>query len=301
MKTGQWRPLLLLAALLLGLQTGCARSGTTPFVYYHGSPWAEGTINGTRGVFLLDTGASASVVDDEMARRAGILTIGDENITATTGSVMVQTARAAQFELAGRTHGDRHVLVQDLGRFRAPSGRRKSGLIGSDFFLEYTLTLDMTGSRMALTRSPGPSASGMTPHRMRLSGGVPTVQVFFGNDRPRTPVWAKLDTGSSYADERIVHLEITPTRASALLGEDYRDNPAGRLRVLSLAGEEELLLFEYGPVVLLGREFERVRLIVHEHEQGAFADPETVLVSGSILRQFDRVDLDFPRRTVWVK
>ncbi len=296
-----WWPLVALAAVLLALQTGCRNnSGTTPFVYYHGSPWAEGSVNGASGLFLLDTGASASVVDAELAGRAGLPTTGGESITATTGRVDVGTGRVERLELAGRTHTGRHVLVQDLGDFRAPGGRRKSGLLGSDFFLEYTLTLDMERSRMALRRSPGPSASGMTPHRMRLNAGVPTVQVFFG-DGAQAPVWAKFDTGSSYADERIVHLEVTPARARALLGEDYRERPAGRLRVLSLAGEEELLLFEYGPVRLLGREFESVRLIVHEHEQGAFADPEAVLISGSVLRQFDRVDLDFPRRTVWVK
>lgn len=294
-----WWPLAL--AVLLALQAGCGGPrGSTPFIYYHGSPWVEGSINGSQGLFLLDTGASASVVDSELAERAGVRATGGENVTATTGSVLVQTGRADFLELAGRTHTDRMVLLQDLGPFRAPGGRRKSGLVGSDFLLEYTLSIDMRRSRLWLNRHPAPSQNGMKPHRMQLSSGVPTIQVFFGDDLNR-PVWAKLDTGSSYADERIVHIEITPDRARSLLGEDYRSRPSGRLRVISLAGEEELLIFRYGPVRLLGREFESVRLIVHEHEQGAFANPEAVLVSGSLLRQFDRVDLDFPRRTVWVK
>lgn len=294
--TARFPGFLLAVAFLLG---GCARSDYHPMVFHYGSPWTEAEVNGQRGFYLVDTGASVSVIDTLVAERSGARQIGTQDIIATTGDLQLPTVSAENIEFAGRTHLDRVVSVQDFGGFKAPGGRRQSGLIGSDFFLEYTLILDMDHSRLRLTDQPAPLVSGMTPHRMRLNGGIPEIQIFFGTSQE--PYWAKLDSGSGYASEDAVYFDVSLELAERYLGPRLEDEPTETVRIVSLAGRKELPIYGYGPVRVLGRELVDARLVVHDHGDGAFDRPDTILVTGSVLRQFSRVEIDFPRRMVWVK
>lgn len=287
-----------LALLVLIVAGGCAPR-QQPMVFHFGSPWTSATVDGETGYFLLDTGASVTVMDSELVERTGARQVGSQSVIATTGHVELPTVEAGRIDVAGRRHENRLVSVQDFSLFRAPGGRRQMGLIGSDFFLEYTLAFDMERSRVALSRRPAPLAPGMLPHSMRLNNGLPEIQVLFGDDQ--VPLWCKLDTGSGYATEDSVYLDVSPDVARRLLGDRLLEEPEETVRIVSLAGRTELPIHVYGPVRILGRDFPEVRLVVHEHGDGAFSNPDMVLVTGSVLRQFQRVELDYPGRAVWVR
>jgi hypothetical protein len=294
------RKLLQFAALVvIAFGAGCARRDYHPMVFHYGSPWTQAEVDGQVGYYLIDTGASVSVVDTLVSERAGSKQVGVQDIIATTGDLKLPTVATTRIDFAGRTHWDRMMSVQDFGSFKAPGGRRQSGLIGSDFFLEYTLVLDIAQSRVRLTDQAAPLGSDMSPHRMRMNGGIPEIQVFFGPEQE--PVWAKLDTGSGYASEDGVYLDISSQLAERLLGAKMQEEPDETVRIVSLAGRMELPIYSHGPVRILGRDLSEVRLVVHDHGDGAFSRPDMVLVTGSVLREFSRVELDYPNRTVWVR
>lgn len=285
---------------LLLLLHGCSSSYSVPMDYYYGSPWAESYVNGVPGYFLIDTGASITVLDTEMAQRSGVSVLEPLIVSATTGDVQLGSGRAATIELAGRLHTDRLVSIQDMASFHAPGGRRQSGLIGSDFLMDYNVILEPRDASIKLSKDPAPTARNMRPHTLEFDGGLPTVEVFFNGDS--APYWAILDSGSGYASERFVYLDISENLARSLYGEILnRTEPVETAVVINPAGRYELPIYEVGPVRILGRRFDTVRLVVHNHGEGAFKNGGKILIGGSILNQFSRMELDYPRRMVWVK
>lgn len=269
-------------------------------MYYHfGEPWAEGSVNGVRGLYLVDTGAAMSVLDMETARHAGVVPVGTQQVITTTGEAVLARGWVERIEFAGQRHQQRQVSIQDLTAFRAPAGHRQAGLIGSDFLLGYTIAFEPLNQVLELSPKEGPLLPGLRSHPMFLSNGVPMIEVRFGNELG--PVWAKLDTGSGYADERHVYVEVTDTIARRLLGPGLDGPAAETVTVMSLSGTQDLRIFEYGPVRILGRTFNPVRLVVHEHNGGLFAQDDRVLISGSLLGRFSRFEVDYPRRTIWVR
>lgn len=292
---------LLRSALLLVmglLAIACSSTPRHPIVYYGGSPWGQASVNGQQGFFLVDTGASVTVIDTLLAEKLGARQLGSQTVVATTGELRLPMVHASEVRFAGRSHHDRILTVQDLAGFRAPGGRRQSGLIGSDFLLEYNVILDNRDSLIALSRSAAPTTRRMRQHAMRLNNGIPEIEVQFSDGVTR---WAKFDTGSGYASEDEIYIDVGPDVAEALLGRRLLSEPDDVAQVVSLAGRRELPIYQYGPITLLGREFPEIRLVVHDHSEGAFSRPGMILVTGSMLRSFSRIEIDYPRRAIWVR
>ncbi len=298
--TGLKPGFLLAIVLLLILLTagGCSRVRSTEMVYHFGTPWAEAQVNGQPGFYLIDTGASVTVIDERTAQETGIARNGNGEVLATTGMIEVGRGRAARLALAGYEHEDRAVSIQSLDHFQAPGGRKRAGLIGSDFLLDYTVIFDMDEKKLGLTTAEAPTRPGMRPHRMYLQGGLPMAEVFFGDDS--APRWGLLDTGSGYASERQVYIEVSHSLGRRLIGRRLNQPPLETAEIISLAGRQEMNIYPFGPVRLLGQTFPEVRLVVHPENSPILDQRREILISGSIINQFSRVEIDYPRRLIWV-
>lgn len=291
---------LLSLLTFAALTAGCATSQQTqvPMSYHYGSPWVEASVNKFPGYFLLDTGAAVTVVDRDLATRAGFRPSGQQELVGPSGSTTAFTADIDSIELAGYSHRDRQVTVQNLKGFQGPGGRQHCGIIGCDFLQDYNVVFDMNMGTVSLSNQSAPLVDGMLPYRMNLQGGTPIIEVFIP---PHTrPLWAKLDTGSGYADERAVYLDMTQHLAELILGDRLQQPPDRVTRVMSITGTTTLGIYRYGPVRILGKMFPEVQIIVRPDASGVFASRDMVLISGSILNQFDRIEMDFPRRSIWV-
>lgn len=286
----------LLALLLMACET---RREVHPITYWNGSPWARATVNETLGTFLIDTGAGMTVLDAEFAERAGVRHDGTQHIIATTGEITLATGWARTVGFLGRKHERRFVSIQDLSSFRAPGGIRQSGLIGTDFLIDYTLVFQMDESTAFLHPGPGPAGEGMIGFAFQLRDGTPTIDVEFPGPAGPLRAWGKLDTGSAYSDESMVYFDMDTTLARRVLGSRLDGEPDATTMVRSLAGVWTVRLYDHGPIRLLGREIEDVRLAVHDHGEGFFGR-EGLLISGNLLARFPRMEIDFPRRMVWV-
>lgn len=290
----------LLVPLLALLLAGCeARHGGHPITYWNGSPWTSASVNGTMGTFLIDTGAGMTVLDAEFAGRAGVRHDGTQRIIATTGEITLATGWAHSIDFLGTTHERRYVSIQDLSTFRAPGGIRQSGLIGTDFLLDYTLVFQMAESRAFLHPGRGPAGTHLVGFPFQLRDGIPTIEVEFPGVAGPLRTWGKLDTGSSYSDESIVYLDMDTRMARRILGDRLDGEPDATTMVRSLAGVWTVRLYDHEPIRLLGRELTGTRLAVHDHGEGFFGR-EGVLISGNLLARFPRIEVDFPRRRIWV-
>jgi hypothetical protein len=268
--------------------------------YHYGSPWIGGTVDDQGGVFLLDTGASLTVVDEELAERGGGKSEGSFEAVATTGRFELPLYRAEEIRFAGITERHRLIGTQDLSGFHAPGGGPQGGLIGTDLLSGRTVVLDMAASRVAISSAAAPIGKQLDPHQMPVRGTAPLVELFFGPEQQLR--LASLDTGNGYASRGMLYLDVAPDVAKDLLGADYlTQEPDDYVRIVSLAGRSELPIFYYGPVRCWGETFSDVALVVHVHSEGAFARPGTILATGTLLRHFERVELDFPNRLAWVR
>ena len=106
-------------------------------------PFVYATINGQRELFLIDTGASVSMLDKTFCDDAGIYYADSEvEIIGVNGASIPQklTGRIP-FQLDSIPYSAR-FSVQDMTSLRRAAGRNIKGLIGSDVLSEYHISID---------------------------------------------------------------------------------------------------------------------------------------------------------------
>lgn len=121
---------------------------TVDLVSMNPLPLVQGSVNGLRGIFLLDTGLGEILLDRDYAKRAGVAVIGVQ------GGGTLDEGVASSVTL-GRLNV-RNVPVQ-LGRLASHSVVRIDGAIGLAFLLHFDFTIDYRRAKLVL-RKPGGSA-----------------------------------------------------------------------------------------------------------------------------------------------
>jgi hypothetical protein len=204
--------------------------------------------------FLVDTGASASVLNLSTARRLGLQSAAEVRVTAVQAKLNGQwpvklSAKANQVELPCE------YLALDLTRLSGACKCSVDGLIGADFFRDRVIQIDYERQRLrvfgASARVVGTNVIALEIRRCGLR--VP-VSV---NGHPRQ--WVRLDTGCATAFQWVTadvpaeqcsnkhavglaQLWIPQTVSSIRLGDQRVDGvPTGLHHTAIFAGESGLL------------------------------------------------------------
>ena len=116
-------------------------------------------LNGTRGLFLLDTGASNSVLHNALLTRYGISAnsgIASETAIGAGGEVRLSAHVISGLELGGHTFAlpqisatDLSVIISALSR---EQGVRIDGIIGQDLLILHGGVVDVAGERLFLRK-----------------------------------------------------------------------------------------------------------------------------------------------------
>ncbi len=199
--------------------------------------------------FLIDTGASVTLVSPQLAARYG----RKNPFTPDTPLVRVKSAEGDtalltatlldRLQLDGARFEDVQALVYDLGPLSAHLGVKIDGILGFPLFRETLLTLDYPRSRVVLQRHEG-------------APPVPGATIAFNNDR-KTPIIpvrlgaqtfaALIDSGSdAFLSLNPVGLQpvfAVPPRTGALVGTlaNDREQHTGRLAATLMVGPHVLL------------------------------------------------------------
>lgn len=175
---------------------------------------------------LLDTGASSSLMDIELARGAG-LTIGSEQKPIKTASGEITTRRASDVPILIPGQFEAHysqLAAVDLGAFSAATGRKIEFVLGQDFLSALVLVVDPSKRTLQFA----PSGAFKAPPEARMislqNRKPPQIEVTIGNEK----ALVMIDTGfngllnlTPAAWERIV-----PKDAST--GTTITSGPEGR-------------------------------------------------------------------------
>jgi len=102
--------------------------------------------------FIVDTGASVSVISDEVAKEDGIIPfLGDEKLQVIGSAGVtndVQTYKLPRVTFGSHSRKDITAVALDLDLINEASGFEQSGILGGNFLKNYRLTFDFKNSKV---------------------------------------------------------------------------------------------------------------------------------------------------------
>jgi predicted aspartyl protease len=159
--------------------------------------------------FLVDTGATTTVVSQKLAERLGVASRDKARVHTFAGEVQVPVGRVETVGIGSRSVGGVDVLCADLGRmFRLEPGIE--GILGQDVLARFNYLLDRRGRRLEVEEDGdlGAALSG-TPVSFNSRGGKIYVPVAGGVLR------LMLDSGIPYL---VLYEDVVSKVELALVG-----------------------------------------------------------------------------------
>lgn len=160
---------------------------------------------------MLDTGASYSLMDVELARGAG-LTIGSEQkpIKTPRGEMMMRRVSDVSILIPGQFEAGYSMLAAvDMGAASAVIGRKIEFVLGLDFLSALVLVVDPSKRTFQFA----PSGAFKAPPGVRtisLQNGKPQIEVTIGNEK----ALVNIDTGYNG------QLDLTPAAWARMVSKD---------------------------------------------------------------------------------
>src|SRR5688572_3211985 len=141
--------LIVFAWLIMAIPEKCqARDVALPFEYYQRVIFLTVTVNGTPMLFLFDTGANTSAIDEQAAGRLGLPKLRTDSVVGSAGTIQVQMVRIKELAAGHATMKDLELTTQDLAYSLVPPGRKLDGILGTDFMRHFAVTIDFTNRQM---------------------------------------------------------------------------------------------------------------------------------------------------------
>jgi clan AA aspartic protease (TIGR02281 family) len=167
------------------------RTVTVPFQLEGGHIYLEAKVNGKKGRFVLDSGAGATVLTPEGAKRLE-LPLSDQKIRANgAGAVQASLTKIEKLEIGGAKMRDDFVVVLPL-----PPQLKVDGLLGYGFFSKFIVTLDYEKRQLTLAYPDGyQEPTSTTSLKLELQNNIP----FIAGEVDGIPGLFRLDTGSNAA------------------------------------------------------------------------------------------------------
>ena len=156
------------------------------------------TINGdTSKVFLLDTGAGATVIDSHYAATLGLASLGDVNAVGVSGSTMAQFVRADSLRVADFVWDVPVLVALDFGGIAEMLGEPVAGVLGFDWISRCQVEVDAEEVRLWPLSTPAPDAEGWHRVELGFAGKTPTVEATFPTNRGAATGRFRVDTGDN--------------------------------------------------------------------------------------------------------
>jgi len=170
-----------------------AAEPSIPFRYSDGMIWLEVAVAGRERPlnFLLDSGASATVIDLAAARSLGLPMGAGQPVQGVHSRATAYPVTAFGGSVAGQSICSK-PLALDLSAVSAGCGKRIDGLVGADFFRGRIVKIDFAASRLHLLGSSDGTGAQSAVLPISWRNDAMCVRGSVG----KYPVaWLRLDTG----------------------------------------------------------------------------------------------------------
>lgn len=196
--------LLLATVFAVGARAPNASVETVPFIYEDARLYVPVRIaGGPVRWFILDTGATQTIIDTAVAREAGLAFSGSSVVDGVgAGSSLQSHASSVHLSVGPVPLSVVHPAVADLAHLLGPtSGRAPAGIIGSQFFREHFVDIDFQARRLTI----------FSPAAQRRSAYAVAVPVTFAEWTPLAPVRLTLPTGRTVIANALLDLGAKST------------------------------------------------------------------------------------------
>ncbi len=245
------------------------------------------------GLFMWDTGSSASVIDPAVARKLGLRQVGKGEASAVGGEPSVKVYAVPDLSVGPVSLGHSFVISMDLSRFRKEVGSdRIKGIIGGEFMHRMPFTLNWQDASVTLY-DPATFSAPKSGERvgMHLASDRPVIPVQLERDRIG---WFVLDTGSNsevslspaYARANLVWLLKIPWHPRTSVG---------------LGGVSQIRSIQLPHLTYLGMSASDVPAnYATEKESNVPSDSDAGVIGIPMLKKCE-VTFDYAHETAWVK
>jgi hypothetical protein len=265
---------VLMAQCVLFHPTPSHASAVIPFEYRDGFLWIRvHTLSRTEPLnFILDSGASASVLDLAQARTLGVALGKPEKVQGVNGQALAYQVGNFRANCCGVTLST-SLLATDLKAVSDCCHRSIDGILGADFFRGRTVQINFRAHEVRLLKNSDFDLINCEKLPIKVWNGVFCIPVRVGN----SPIqWVRLDTGCDSA------LEWVRTKEQRLLPNQGRAEPA--------FSSQHFLTSD----LQIGKKHYAVRTVLHT--EPIFAG-EAGLLGNALLQNFC-LTIDEPRRQV---
>ncbi len=237
------------------------------------------------GPFLIDTGASALVLDSELAKIVHLSFQGE--VDHPEAKQAAKLATLASLEVGPLMLQNTDIMVLNLSALSRFSGERLAGLLGSPFFAHLVVEIDYQAGSIAC----------FDPKAYRLSRGE-WLPLTFQAGRPIIAARLEGDIEGRFM------LDTGATSTVVFSSEFIRSHPplgtrhVGRRQHTSLGGSHEVLVTEIAWFELAGHRFEKPLVEILPPDAG-WPAPEGVagIIGHGFLRRFTIV-LNYPEAKI---
>jgi hypothetical protein len=199
---------------------------TVPMNSDGGRPIIEVRINGSGPYrFMLDTGATMTLLDPEVARALSLSPATTQSAAAAAMDRAPMMVKARELRIGAATVTNCNLAVMPMRMSRGADG--PAGILSASSFPGYLLTLNYRDKTVALVRGSLPAADEKSVFQYTETEVLPTVPVLIGGYRTRV----HLDTGSPFGlTLPMKFLSELPLEAPPVTGRPVR-TPSGEFPV----------------------------------------------------------------------
>jgi predicted aspartyl protease len=145
--------------------------------------------------FILDTGASISLLSHELGRSLGVAVTGTEEGRGAGGAVTLELGKLASLSIGETVIQDVEVgLTDELARIAAVVGAKIDGDIGYNVLKNYRVTVDYSRNLLHLSAADESHKDGAVPFEIAPTKPLIVLPVEVNGSGP---YWFCLDTGTS--------------------------------------------------------------------------------------------------------
>jgi len=271
---------LSLVALLFAARASAAAPEEIPFRLIDGFIAVEGRIEQSPSAltFLLDSGASESVLHSGTVHRLGVATGPAQSVRAVASEAVAHRLKGVRAS-SGTLDLGPVSLAADLAAADRLCSCPVDGLVGAPFFRDRVVQLDFVSRRIRVLETA--ASFGDSPLRLplKLQNGIVCAAVGVNGSKPR---WARLDTGCNEP----LHWVVPRVRGN-------REIPIGSIGFVSQP--EDLALVS---VSLGSRTIYHTEVVLHGRE---LFPGESGLLGTGLLSRFRRVTVDWPHRALYLE
>lgn len=269
---------------------------TVKFQYYQSLIFIPVKIQNVQLLFLLNTGANTSVIDNRVAEQLKLPVIKErDSVTGTAGKSVVALVHIDNLTIGNTSIKNLTVSKRNIESFLRINGQKIDGILGTDILKNYALTIDFQSQKIAIQNAKIPAGRKKTVS-FDMYEGIPRVEMRL-NDTFNT--FFHYNSGTSLTPSKEVYVNIAPLQWKQLATMFPRMETNQYFVGQGVGGGVYMKVVKINSIELNQRQKIYRPNIIIQPEEGYFKQKDAIGFFGNnLLEKYGRVSVDFISRQI---